>query len=197
MVKDNNGRVVWSLVEINTKMLLIIRVYAPAQGDDSNFFKDDVFPILGKVDYDHVVIGGDWNLGIAEDLDYWDYSCTDPVRPKSGRQIHKYIEHYELLKITYITSNWHWTNLAWLEEEQEEGWQGGETGLLHCRYRPCFFFFLGMRSPALEVSSRGLSTQVDFMQGAFRGFYQEDFITIQHCVWLCPNVLLLLVIVNC
>ena len=97
MVKDNNGRVVWSLVEINTTMLLIIRVYAPAQGDDSNFFKDDVFPILGKVDYDHVVIGGDWNLGIAEDLDYWDYSCTDPVRPKSGRQIHKYIEHYELL----------------------------------------------------------------------------------------------------
>ena len=40
--KDKNGRVVWALAEINTKMLLIIGVYAPSQGDNPNFFKDDV-----------------------------------------------------------------------------------------------------------------------------------------------------------
>ena len=49
--KDKNGRVVWALVEINTKILLIIGVYAPPQGDNPDFFKDDVFPILDDVDY--------------------------------------------------------------------------------------------------------------------------------------------------
>ena len=67
---DQNGRVVWTLAEINTKKLLIIGVYAPSQGDEPKFFKDDVFPILDKVNYDHVVIGGDWNLGMDGDLDY-------------------------------------------------------------------------------------------------------------------------------
>ena len=51
--KDKNGRVVWALVEINTKVLLIIGVYAPSQGDNPDFFKDEVFPILDDVDYDH------------------------------------------------------------------------------------------------------------------------------------------------
>ena len=97
--KDKNGRVVWALVEINTKMLLIIGVYAPSQGDNPNFFKDDVFPILDKVDYDHVVIGGDWNLGMDECLDYYGYANTDPVRPKSRLELHKQVEHYDLLDI--------------------------------------------------------------------------------------------------
>ena len=60
--KDKSGRVVWALIEINCKKLLIIGVYAPSQGDDPNFFKDSVFPILDDAEYDHVVIGGDWNL---------------------------------------------------------------------------------------------------------------------------------------
>ena len=96
---DRNGRVVWALVEINTKKLLIIGVYAPSQGDDPMFFKDDVFPILSKVEYDHVIIGGDWNLGMDADLDYWNYTTTDSVRPNSRRELHKQIEHYELLDI--------------------------------------------------------------------------------------------------
>ena len=72
--KDKNGRVVWALVEINTKMLLIVGVYAPPQGDNPDFFKDDVFPILDDLDYDHVIIGGDWNLGMDESLDYYGYA---------------------------------------------------------------------------------------------------------------------------
>ena len=97
--KDKNGRVVWALVEINTKILLIIGVYAPPQGDNPDFFKDDVFPILDDVDYDHVIIGGDWNLGMDESLDYYGYANTDPVRPKSRLELHKQIEHYDLLDI--------------------------------------------------------------------------------------------------
>ena len=72
----------WALVEINTKTLLIIGVYAPSQGDDPKFFKDEVFPILDDAEYDHVILGGDWNLGMDEDLDYWGYNNTDSVRPK-------------------------------------------------------------------------------------------------------------------
>ena len=49
LTKDHNGRVFWTLVEINTKMLLIIGTYAPSQGDDPKFFKDEVFHILDKV----------------------------------------------------------------------------------------------------------------------------------------------------
>ena len=96
---DRNGRVVWSLVEINTKKLLIIGIYAPSKDDDPKFFKDDVFPILAKADYDHVILGGDWNLGMDENLDYWGYKTTDSVRPKSRSELHKNIEHYELLDI--------------------------------------------------------------------------------------------------
>ena len=59
----------WALVEINAKKLMIIGVYAPSQGDDPKFFKDEVFPILDTAEYDHVILGGDWNLGILGDLE--------------------------------------------------------------------------------------------------------------------------------
>ena len=80
-------------------MLLIIGIYAPSQGDDPQFFKDEVFPILEKVDFDHVVIGGDWNLGMDRDLDYYGYTDNVHPRPKSLQELHKNIEHYELLDI--------------------------------------------------------------------------------------------------
>ena len=96
---DLKGRVVWAKVEINTKTILIIGVYAPSQGDDPKFFKDEVFPILDNAEYDHVVLGGDWNLGMDEDLDYLGYNNTDSVRPNSRRELHHNIEKYELLDI--------------------------------------------------------------------------------------------------
>ena len=96
---DLKGRVIWALVEIYAKKILIIGVYAPSQGDDPKFFKDDVFPILDKAEYDHVILGGDWNLGMDEDLDYLGYSNTDLVRPNSRRELHQSIEKYELLDI--------------------------------------------------------------------------------------------------
>ena len=97
--KDKRGRVVWALVEINTKLILVIGVYAPAQGDDPCFFSESVFPVLDEVEYDHVVLGGDWNLGMDTDLDYMGYQSADSVRPKSRHEIHKQIEKYDLLDI--------------------------------------------------------------------------------------------------
>ena len=59
------------------KKILIIGVHAPAQGDNPKFFTDDVFPILGKVDFDHSVLGGDWNLGMEPSMDYFGYTNAD------------------------------------------------------------------------------------------------------------------------
>ena len=96
---DLKGRVVWALVEMNAKKIMIIGVYAPSQGDDPKFFKDEVFPILDTAEYDHVILGGDWNLGMDEDLDYWGYNTKDSVRPNSRKELHKNIEKYELLDV--------------------------------------------------------------------------------------------------
>ena len=97
--KDRNGRVVWALVELYAKKILIIGVYAPPQGDNPKFFKEDVFPILDKVEYDHVILGGDWNLGMDTDLDYEGYTQADQVRPKSRQELHKQVDRYDLIDI--------------------------------------------------------------------------------------------------
>ena len=97
--EDSNGRVVWALVEIYAKKVLIIGVYAPAQGDNPKFFTDDVFPILGKVTFDHSVLGGDWNLGMDPSMDYFGYTNADLVRPQSRRVLHQQIDTHDLLDI--------------------------------------------------------------------------------------------------
>lgn len=97
--KDKKGRVVWALVEINAKKILIIGVYAPSQGDDHTFFKDSVFPVLDQTDYDHVVLGGDWNLGMDADLDYYGYTSADPIMPQSRHGLHQQIAKYDLIDI--------------------------------------------------------------------------------------------------
>ena len=93
--QDSNGRVVWALVEIYAKKILIIGVYAPAQGDNPKFFTDDVFPILGKVTFDHSVLGGDWNLGMDPSMDYFGYSNADHSTSKLTLTTSlTYIENY-------------------------------------------------------------------------------------------------------
>ena len=96
---DKNGRVVWALVEIYAKTILLIGVYAPPKGDRADFFRDDVFPLLSKVEYDHVILGGDWNVGMDVDLDYLGYSNADKKRPLSRQVIHKGIQDNDLIDI--------------------------------------------------------------------------------------------------
>ena len=38
--RDENGRVVWILGKIRSKIILIIGVYGPPQGDDETFFNE-------------------------------------------------------------------------------------------------------------------------------------------------------------
>ena len=46
---------------------------APPQGDDETFFNDELFPILRNKTYDHVIMGGDFNVGM-ENHDYKGYA---------------------------------------------------------------------------------------------------------------------------
>ena len=97
--KDRNGRIVWTLVEIYAKRILIIGIYAPPSGDNPNFFQNEVFPVLDTVEHDHVVLGGDWNLGLDPDLDYYGYARADQVRPKSRQTLINQTNKYDLIDI--------------------------------------------------------------------------------------------------
>ena len=65
---DGEGRIVWAEIEISTKKLLIIGVYAPSEKDDPVFF-EKLFGMLEGRNYDHLVISGDFNVGLDENLD--------------------------------------------------------------------------------------------------------------------------------
>ena len=89
---DDEGRIVWAEVEISTKKLLIIGVYAPSDKDDPAFF-EKLFGMLEGRNYDHLVISGDFNVGLDENLDYLGYSNKAP-RPKSRTTIARCLKQY-------------------------------------------------------------------------------------------------------
>ena len=74
-------------------------IYAPSKGDRPEFFSEDVFPVLNKVEYDHVILGGDWNLGMDTDLDYLGYSNADKKRPQSRHIVHQEVQNHDLIDI--------------------------------------------------------------------------------------------------
>ena len=96
---DNHGRLVWNLIEIHSKRILIVGIYAPSQGDECSFFKNSIFSVLESEEYDHVVLGGDWNLGMDSELDYFGYTQADQVRPKSRKELHSQVNKFDLLDI--------------------------------------------------------------------------------------------------
>ena len=73
---------IFLLGELRSRKILFVGIYAPSEGDNNLFFEESVFPVLVNKNYDHVVIGGDWNLGIDTLLDYKGYSPNSPKRPK-------------------------------------------------------------------------------------------------------------------
>ena len=96
---DSNGRLVWVLGELRSRKILFVGIYAPSEGDNNLFFEESVFPVLVNKNYDHVVIGGDWNLGIDTLLDYKGYSPNSPKRPKCRESILKYMNSCDLIDI--------------------------------------------------------------------------------------------------
>ena len=102
--KDKNGRVVWILGKIRSKTILIIGVYGPPQGDDEMFFNDELFPILKNKTYDHVIMGGDFNVGM-ERQDYKGYADPSRVRPKSRAALHENIEATDLVDVYRVLNS--------------------------------------------------------------------------------------------
>ena len=94
---DGEGRIVWAEIEIGMKKVLIIGVYAPSEKDDHEFF-EKLFRILEGCNYDHVVISGDFNVGLDEKLDYMGYSNKSP-RPKSRATIKKHMKQHGICDI--------------------------------------------------------------------------------------------------
>ena len=96
---DSNGRLVWVLGELRSRKVLFVGIYAPSEGDNHQFFEDTVFPVLVNKNYDHVVICGDWNLGLDTSLDYNNYASNSPKRPKCRESILKYMNSCDLIDI--------------------------------------------------------------------------------------------------
>ena len=94
---DGEGRIAWAEIEIGMKKVLIIGVYAPSEKDDHEFF-EKLFRILEGCNYDHVVISGDFNVGLDESLDYMGYSNKSP-RPKSREVIKKHMKQHGICDI--------------------------------------------------------------------------------------------------
>ena len=96
--KDLDGRIVWVLAEIRAKTILIIGLYGPSAGDREEFFRDELFPIMRNKNYDHCIIGGDWNVGMQPE-DYKGYADPLGKRPKSRKAIHEGVETLDLIDI--------------------------------------------------------------------------------------------------
>ena len=96
---DSEGRMVWVKGELRSKVILFVGIYAPSDGDNPQFFEETVFPILVNKNYDHVVICGDWNLGMDVDLDYKGYAPNSSKRPKCRDSIIKYMHSCDLIDI--------------------------------------------------------------------------------------------------
>ena len=96
--KDLDGRIVWVLAEIRAKTILIIGLYGPSAGDREEFFRDELFPIMRNKNYDHCIIGGDWNVGMQPE-DYKGYADPLGKRPKSRKVIHEGVETLDLIDI--------------------------------------------------------------------------------------------------
>ena len=94
---DGEGRIAWAEIEISMKKLLIIGIYAPSEKDDHVFF-EKLFSMLEGRNYDHLVISGDFNVGLDEKLDYMGYSNKAP-RPKSRSTIQKHMRQYGICDI--------------------------------------------------------------------------------------------------
>ena len=131
--RDDNGRIVWILGKIRSKTLLIIGVYGPPQGDDDTFFNDQLFPILRNKTYDHVIMGGDFNVGM-ENHDYKGYADPSRVRPRSRVALHDNIEATDLVDI-YRVLNEDGKDFTW----RNRGSINRETGTASQMSRIDFF----------------------------------------------------------
>ena len=74
--KDESGRLLILTLEINDKTLVLCNLYGP-NIDDPNFY-NDVIAKLTDLEFDHIIIGGDFNFVLDNDMD--SYNRTESHR---------------------------------------------------------------------------------------------------------------------
>ena len=88
--KDNMGRMAWEIYEIRGHKLLIMGMYGPPGGDDTQnaaFFEEEVFEVLDNETYDNVIMAGDWNVFLDTEKDHTNYKNPGKYRTKTREEI--------------------------------------------------------------------------------------------------------------
>ena len=84
------GRMAWEIYEIRGHRLLIMGIYGPPGGDDTQnatFFEEEVFEVLDNETYDNVIMAGDWNVFLDTEKDHTNYKNPGKYRTKTREEI--------------------------------------------------------------------------------------------------------------
>ena len=93
------GRMAWEIYEIRGHKLLIMGIYGPPSGDDTQnatFFEEEVFEVLDNKTHDNVIIAGDWNVFLDTEKDHKNYKNPGKYRTKTREEIKSKMQTHNL-----------------------------------------------------------------------------------------------------
>ena len=92
---DSDGRILLCNIQIKDKKILLASIYAPTKNEPKFF--DNLFSILSKFSKRDVVLAGDWNLVLNDQLD----KDGGPVHTNSALKecLKSYINEFNLIDI--------------------------------------------------------------------------------------------------
>ena len=71
--KENKGRMACGICEKRGNKILIMGIYGPANGGEdqknSEFYEEEVFEVLDTETYDKIIMIGDWNDFLNQEMD--------------------------------------------------------------------------------------------------------------------------------
>ena len=114
-LRDTNGRYIFLDLELENNRIHLINIYAPSTGDHPDFF-EKIYESLENMRNDKVIIAGDWNCILDEQIDCKNYLSTNH-KPLSREKIKSIIRNFELNDI--------WRSLN--KDKQEFTWRKFRT----------------------------------------------------------------------
>ena len=93
--KDEGGNFLFVLLETMDMSLLLVSVYGPNR--DSPDFYEDLQKYIGEVDYTNIVMGGDFNLVLDPNLDYYNYKHVN--NPNAANKVENMILDLDITDI--------------------------------------------------------------------------------------------------
>ena len=95
VIKDPNGNFIILKISINSVDYILVNLYAPNK-DCPEFFTH-INTLIGNIDVNNIIIGGDWNLVLNPDIDSSNYKHVNNVRSKN--EVDNLISKYNLTDI--------------------------------------------------------------------------------------------------